>query len=116
MRTPANEQFQLDQLNDWRMLIDVVKARSMKIAAQNLGVDPSTVTRRIITCSSVLADCDLIGLITDFQKRYPQTYFEIYDTPEEIKGEPDLSYWFGTPACRDKSRLSRSAHFIPCSP
>ena len=39
MRTPANEQFQLDQLNDWRMLIDVVKARSMKIAAQNLGVD-----------------------------------------------------------------------------
>ena len=47
MRTPANEQFQLDQLNDWRMLIDVVKARSMKIAAQNLGVAPSTVTRRI---------------------------------------------------------------------
>lgn len=47
MRTPANEQFQLDQLNNWRMLIDVVKARSMKIAAQNLGVDPSTVTRRI---------------------------------------------------------------------
>lgn len=171
MRTPANEQFQLDQLNDWRMLIDVVKARSMKIAAQNLGVDPSTVTRRIdklettmgtkfllrsnqgleltpegrvafanishilaeydaflasfqrsqkeppqkisITCPSVLADCDLIGLITDFQKRYPQTYFEIYDTPEEIKGEPDLSYWFGTPACRDKSRLQPICSFHP---
>ena len=66
-----------------------------------------------ITCPSVLADCDLIGLITDFQKRYPQTYFEIYDTPEEIKGEPDLSYWFGTPACRDKSRLQPICSFHP---
>lgn len=61
----------------------------------------------------MLADCDLIGLITDFQKRYPQTYFEIYDTPEEIKGEPDLSYWFGTPACRDKSRLQPICSFHP---
>ena len=66
-----------------------------------------------ITCPSVLADCDLIGLIRDFQKRYPQTYFEIYDTPEEIKGEPDLSYWFGTPAGRDKSRLQPICSFHP---